>query len=234
MRVQVLKMSWLMVCVCAATAAAQPVPVPPVADIATTVLTLQEPPLPPPQASQPRQGQQAPQPTPPVQPGRMQNPPPPMRLQGQPINVRIELTITDQTGTAPAVKKTVFMTVADEERGSIRSNAQIARPMPTLTQKEGPIGPPRIDNVPLSIDATPTVLSDNRIRLRLNLEYDVAGGVLSGAAAQGLMPGTVDNSQVRHSLGVVLTSGVPLVVAQSADAHSDRRVTLEVKATILK
>jgi hypothetical protein len=156
------------------------------------------------------------------------------------INVRIELTITDQTGTAPAAKKTVLMTVADEERGSIRSSAQISRGGPII-------------NVPLSVDATPTVLSDNRIRLRLSLDYDVAGtwlGPGGGPAAVlgGVVTGTPGiagadpdksrderwSSSVRQSIGVVLSSGVPLVVAQSADPHSDRRVTLEVKATVLK
>lgn len=215
----------------------------------STFVTPQEQPPPPPPPPAPR-GQVTP--AVPVAPQpRAQTPPPPGRLQGQMINVRqgqminvrIELTITDQTGTAPAAKKTVLMTVADEERGSIRSSAQISRGGPVMT-------------VPLSVDATPTVLSDNRIRLRLSLDYDVAGALGAGPlgpGAPGMVPGVPGgipggvgsdpegkarderwSSQVRQSIGVVLASGVPLVVAQSADPHSDRRVMLEVKATILK
>lgn len=216
----------------ASVAVAQEVPVTVAPALVTIVAQDQAQPAISPRAQTPpppgQPGQTAPAPVPP----RQANPLPPMRLQGQPINVRIELTITDQTGSAPAVKKTVLMTVADEERGAIRSNAQIARATTVKPVAEG--GAYRMENVPLSIDATPTVLGDSRIRLRLNLEYDVVGGTSSNAATPGTAPGSLDNSQVRQSLGVVLTSGVPLVVAQSADPHSDRRVSLEVKATVLK
>ena len=226
------RLSCVVLCLGVTTAAAAQ-EVPGVAPPVMMIVAQDQPPAQPATAA-PRgltpQPPQQPVTTPP--PARQSNPPPPMRLQGQPINVRIEVTITDQTGTAAAVKKTVLMTVADEERGSIRSNAQIVRTQPSLGQVS--VGPPRIDNVPLSIDATPTVLGDTRIRLRLNLEYDVAGGTTASPAGQAGTPGTVDNSQVRQSLTVMLTTGVPLVVAQSADPHSDRRVSLEVKATILK
>lgn len=235
MRIHVLKVScvglslWLSMT--SALAQGPPVQAPEALAIAAPT---QEPPTPPPpQAPAPR-GQMPPQPA--TAPGapqpRAQTPLPPARMQGQPINVRIELTITDQTGTAPAAKKTVLMTVADEERGSIRSTAQISRGGPVQT-------------VPLSVDATPTVLSDTRVRVRLSLDYDVAGAAMGtppfipipGAAAsepEGKPRDDRWGSQVRQSLGVVLASGVPLIVAQSADPQTDRRVSLEVKATILK
>ncbi|MBI1875934.1 MAG: hypothetical protein HYZ58_04425 [Acidobacteria bacterium] len=234
MRIHVLNVScvglglWLSV----ASAQTQQPPIAAPEAVAITGESQEPPPPPPPPQPGPR-GQVTPQPATVLvapQP-RAQTPPPPARMQGQPINVRIELTITDQTGTAPAAKKTVLMTVADEERGSIRSTAQISRGGPVQT-------------VPLSVDATPTVLSDSRVRVRLSLDYDVAGAAMG--TAPFLPPGVAASepegkprddrwgSQVRQSLGVVLASGVPLIVAQSADPQTDRRVSLEVKATILK
>jgi hypothetical protein len=41
-------------------------------------------------------------------------------------------------------------------------------------------------------------------------------------------------TRLDQSLTVALQSGLPLVVTQAADAVSDRKVTVEVKATVLK
>ena len=40
--------------------------------------------------------------------------------------------------------------------------------------------------------------------------------------------------QIRDAVTMILESGKPLIVAQSADPVSDRQVTVEVKATILR
>ena len=44
----------------------------------------------------------------------------------------------------------------------------------------------------------------------------------------------IDSWRNPAELSVVLQPGVPLMVAQSADAVGDRRVALEVTATVLK
>src|SRR5262245_51889637 len=77
---------------------------------------------------------------------------------GQPVNIKLEITITDQAGPEPA-KKVVTMLLADRAVGSIRSNGVQRIP------SEG--------NYPVSInvDATPTMLTDGNIRLNLGLEY---------------------------------------------------------------
>jgi hypothetical protein len=41
-------------------------------------------------------------------------------------------------------------------------------------------------------------------------------------------------SGINQSQTVIMTSGKPLIVSQAADPISDRKVTVEVKATVLK
>lgn len=225
--------------VCAAAAAWAQAPVA-VAPLQPVIAGSQQPDQPPPQAPpqpqppgvqppktpgpQPPQPPGAPQPRPPAPPGPPAGAPPEAALG----NVRIELTITDQTGSAPAVKKTVIMTLANGSRGSIRTTADVSA-----------MGGGWI-TVPLNVDATPNILSDNRVFARLTLEYGLAREPIPipPAVERGKEPGEGERlrrvSNVHESVSVTLTSGVPLVVAQSADPHSDRRVSLEVKATVLR
>lgn len=74
----------------------------------------------------------------------------------------------------------------------------------------------------LNVDATPRLLKDGRISLQLTLEYSLGRAV------------TDTSSAIHESLTVLLQSGKPLVVTQAADPESDRKVTVEVTATILK
>ena len=41
-------------------------------------------------------------------------------------------------------------------------------------------------------------------------------------------------TELNQSLTVVLQSGKPMLISQAADPTSDRKVTVEVKATVLK
>src|SRR6058998_1602974 len=47
------------------------------------------------------------------------------RREGQPINVKVELVITDQRGTGAPVKKNVSVIVGDGREGSIRSQSRM-------------------------------------------------------------------------------------------------------------
>lgn len=71
--------------------------------------------------------------------------------------------------------------------------------------------------VVLNVDARPLIAPDGRVRLSLTLEYS-PGGV----------------AHMSQSLTTMLVSGTPLVVSQSADPKSTRRVQAELTATILK
>jgi hypothetical protein len=130
-------------------------------------------------------------------------------------NVQIELTLTDQIGTLPAEKKTVSMIVASGSWGKIRSLGNV-RP-----QNDAPFV------VDLNVDARPFVATDGPIQLELTLNYSPPGG----ADKDTLKPRPTG---INQSLTVILQSGKPLIVSQAADPVSDRKVIVEVKATVLK
>jgi hypothetical protein len=136
------------------------------------------------------------------------------RNRGQLVNLRLEFTVTDQVGTAPPVKKTITMNVADGESGRIRTNADVFRKNSNPTV------------VPLSVDARPEI-DGNKIRLSASLEYQL----LSDAAGPDLPAG---KTSITQSVTTILTDGVLTILSQSADPLTDRKVTLEVKATIIK
>lgn len=133
---------------------------------------------------------------------------------GQPVNLRLEFTVTDQIGTAPPVKKTITMNVADGESGRIRTNADVFRKNSPSTV------------VPLSVDASPTI-EGGKIRLRASLEYQL----LSPPPEPDLPAG---KTSIVQGVTSILSDGVSTVLSQSADPLTDRKVTLEVKATIVR
>ena len=140
--------------------------------------------------------------------------PAPPRREGQPVNVKIDFTITDQRGGVAAIKRTLTLTVADERTGSIRTQSQVIQ----------------IGTVPLNVDASPSVLTDGKIRLGFNLQYD-------WPAVEGnpvLTRGTVTSTSLHDSVSLILENGKSMVAAQSADPLGDRQVTVEVKATVLR
>lgn len=73
----------------------------------------------------------------------------------------------------------------------------------------------------LNVDARPTNIVDGRVLTKLGIEY---------------MPQTSAPSKlsVRQNISVWIESGKPMIISQSADPLSDRRLTVEVTATILK
>jgi hypothetical protein len=132
-------------------------------------------------------------------------------------NVQIELTLTDQLGVNAAEKKTVSMIASSGSWGKIRSTGTI-RP-------EGDSPYP----VVLNVDARPFVSTDGPVQLELTFEYvplKSTGDVKEGARQR---PSGINQSQT-----VILQSGKPLIVSQAADPISDRKVVVEVKATVLK
>jgi len=129
---------------------------------------------------------------------------------GQPVNVRVELTIRDQRGSAPPESKTVAIVTADRTAGRVRTGGNVR------TEKFG------VQDVRLNVDARPQILRDGQIRLFLTFEYRPADTEVS------------PSNNISEMLECVLASGQSLGVTKSADPNSDRSVTVEVKATILK
>ena len=87
--------------------------------------------------------------------------------------------------------------------------------------------------MPLNVDTEPEVLSDGKIRVRVNLQYDLPGSV-AGQATETPGAGSLRRTQIRENLAVILESGKGLTIAQSADPVGDRQVTIDVKATVLR
>ena len=147
-------------------------------------------------------------PTPAEQPQKSEQPRPEAPL-GQPVNIKLDFTITDQTGPGDPLRKVVTIVVADRHSGSIRSTGSV--------RSQG--------RVQINVDARPQILQSGAIRLTLGLEYN---------------PRTLGNdsptewSSLNEQIGVILQPGKPLVVSQAADPASDRKITVEVLASILK
>src|SRR5947199_5083769 len=139
-------------------------------------------------------------------------PEPPPRP-GQLANVRIDVKVTDERPGQPPVTKLVSLTVADRRDGFIRSAPQIQLP----GFNAGPL--------PLNVDASPAI-EGARIRLGLGLEYF---SVEPASEAK-----QYNRTEIRERLQLVLEDAKPMRVAQSADAMSERRVSVEVTATILR
>jgi hypothetical protein len=161
-----------------------------------------------PPAPAPRGGTPAPTPT-------AASPAPAPRRQGQPVNVKIDLSINDQRGTSAPVKRTLSLVVADLMGGSIRSQSEVLA----------------VGSVPLNVDALPELLENNKIRLNLTLQYDWPAPFEGGRDAPR---GTVVKTALHDSVSLILENGKPMIAAQSADPIGDRAVTVEVKATILR
>jgi hypothetical protein len=148
-----------------------------------------------------------------------------------PQNVKLDITITDQSASAKPFTKTVTMIVADREMGSIRSETR----MPFLQQvKTGASNSPAtIDRwesevLPLNVDVWPTIYPDGHVRVRLKLDYRAASHPNTSPTEP------MATASVTKSLIAVLNDGKPSIVSQSADAATDRKVTVELKATIQK
>ena len=132
-------------------------------------------------------------------------------------NVQIELTLTDQSGAAVPDKKTVSMVVSSGNWGKIRSagNVRPAGETPLVVQ--------------LDVDARPYVSVDGPVQLELTLNYSPPGAQTPDKDNARARP-----TSINQSLTVVLQSGKPVVVSQAADPVNDRKVIVEVKATVLK
>jgi len=136
------------------------------------------------------------------------------RAAGQLMNIRLDLTITDARGAAAPTSKTVTMVLADRASGRIRTQGEVRTP-------DGRRLP-----ITLNVDAQPEVTRDNRVKVYVTLEYKPQAG--EGESEERA------TTSISESMTVILDDGKPLVVSQSADPHSDRKVKIEMKATFLK
>lgn len=151
-----------------------------------------------------------------------------------PVNVQVEVSITDQSGNNPPAKKMVSMIVGDRQRNSIRSSANVRVPSAVFgPAKPGdppqPVASYTYRSVTINVDAHPVIIQKepNKLSLDFSLQYQPK----SGGAQEDLEPGM---GSLIESMSLILQSGKPVVVSQAADPTSDRKITVEVTATILK
>ena len=83
----------------------------------------------------------------------------------------------------------------------------------------------------INVDARPAVVQkdSNKVSVNLGLEYLPTTRI--SAQEESSEPGLTSWNQ---RLSVILESGKPMIVSQAADPTSDRKITVEVTATILK
>ena len=148
------------------------------------------------------------------QPARAPEPP------GQPVNIKLEITITDQAGPGEPTKKIISMFVADRSGGSVRSSG---------FQSTAGMG---TQPVSINVDATPTILKDGGIRLQFGLEYQPRPPLEPQTPQTPVSLGRM--SQINERLTVILQEGKPLLISQAADPSGDRKITVELRATIAK
>lgn len=192
-------------------------------------------------APDPAAAPQAPEP-PPVGPGRE-------RAESDPVNVRFDVTVSYQAGTAAPVRRSASIVVSNGSgmalrRGILRSGNSIPVPTTTFTPlgaatredgKEMPAPKPmtayNYRSVGFNVDVEQAaVLPGNRVRAVINIE---SSGVDDKAPNATGAPSFPTFSQ---ALPLYLESGKPVMVAQSTELvdNVERKQTVEVKATILR
>lgn len=177
----------------------------------------QKPPAPPPPPAEKVLSGDAPPPPPPA-------PTPTGRARKVGPNVRVEVTLTEQRPDVSIQPKTVTVTTTDGYWGRVRSQVTTAR----------------MGGAPLNVDARPELQSDGRILLSLNIEFgekpepEPGKGQADPPAQDARARMRIVESTLNESVTVALDSGKPLTITQSADPMRDRKVTVEVKATVLK
>lgn len=170
-----------------------------------SVLVAQNPPPPPPPPKPPAAV--------PIKPAP---PPPPPAPSADAQNIRLELRITDTYSGAP-VEKIVSLLVLSGRNGRVRTSNAV------------PVGASGdTEPVTLNVDAVATVLPRDRVQAQVTFEYRPAPQ--PGQSGQRPIPPPMLN----ESLHIMLRNGERLIVSQSADPATDRTVTVELTATILK
>jgi len=140
--------------------------------------------------------------------------------EGLPVNVRLEITITDQRGDGPPIVKTVTKTVADRSWIRIRTGADVQTKLgfrPVVLN---------IDSFPRVIPVPGTQTPSNKLRVELTIDYRPVAGEADSEKST--------TPSINESLTIILEDGKPMVISQSADPATDRKVRVEAKATILK
>lgn len=168
-----------------------------------------------PMSAQQKPPKPPPAPPAPEAPAAAQVPPaPPVNLEegGQPINIRLDVSVIDQTAQGANQPKSLMVMLVDRAMGRTRAAFQ---------------------DRSIAVDARPTI-TDGRIRVSLTIQSDA-----SRPGFQMVGPGTTPTEPDhtigwRNSFSLLLENGKPMLALETMDAVTKRKMSIEVKATIQK
>jgi hypothetical protein len=125
---------------------------------------------------------------------------------GQPINIRLDVTVTDQAAQGAPQPKSLMVILVDRAMGRTRAAFQ---------------------DRAIAVDARPTLV-DGRIRVYVTIQSEVPG--FFGP------PQRTDDHTInwRNSFSLLLENGKPMLALETNDAVAKRKMSIEVKATIQK
>jgi len=153
------------------------------------------------------------QPAPPKAPAAPEAPQPPApptpdpERGGQPINIRLDVSVIDQTGQVAAQPKSLMVMLVDRAMGRTRAAFQ---------------------DRSIAVDARPIIV-EGRIRVTLTIQSERTRSNFSAPTAE--QDFTVD---WRNSFSLLLENGKPMLALETMDAVTKRKMSIEVKATIQK
>lgn len=124
---------------------------------------------------------------------------------GQAVNIRLDVSVTDQTAEGAAQPKSLMVMLVDRAMG--RTRAAFA-------------------DRSIAIDARPTI-ADGRIRVLITLQSENSRFIMNPAERDA----TLD---WRNSFSLLLENGKPMLALETMDAVTKRKMSIEVKATIQK
>jgi hypothetical protein len=126
---------------------------------------------------------------------------------GQLLNIRVDVSVIDQSVTMAAQPKTLMVILADRRLGQTRAV---------------------YEDRSIFVDARPWVV-DGLIRLSMTVKSEEPPRLLlPGAEAKG--PNPILNWT--NSFVLLLSNGKPMVALETSDAVTKRKLSIEVKATI--
>lgn len=123
---------------------------------------------------------------------------------GQPLNIRLDVSVSDQTAQGAAQPKSLMVMLVDRAMGRTRAAFQ---------------------DRSIAVDARPTI-TDGRIRVFLTIQSD-------HFRHRGTDPED-PTSNWRNSFSLLLDNGKPMIALETMDAVTKRKMSIEVKATIQK
>ncbi len=128
---------------------------------------------------------------------------------GQPINIRLDVSVIDQKDSTAAQPKTLMVILADKGLGQARA---------------------AYEDRSVSVDARPTIV-DGLIRVNVTVNSQEPPKMMFAGEAPK-QPDPLLNWS--NSFALLLQSGKPMIALETFDAVTKRRMSIEVKATVLK